>query len=130
MNSLDYENKNWLSFHNVCEHSVMSDSLWLCGLEPARLHCWWNFPGKNTGAGCHFLLWGIFLTQGSNVCLLSLLCPHLLCLLRWQADSLPLWTPGKSPLPSWKWLKSYVLVRKCVTWILVIPYNLTIHCHT
>ena len=24
------------------------------------------FPGKNTGVGCHFLLQGIFLTQGSN----------------------------------------------------------------
>ena len=28
------------------------------------------FPGKNTGLGCHFLLQGIFLTQGSNLCLL------------------------------------------------------------
>ena len=26
----------------------------------------WNFPGKSTGAGCHFLLQGIFLTQGFN----------------------------------------------------------------
>ena len=25
------------------------------------------------GVGCHFLLWGIFLTQGSNLCLLHLL---------------------------------------------------------
>ena len=25
-----------------------------------------DFPGKNTGVGCHFLLQGIFLTQGSN----------------------------------------------------------------
>ena len=24
----------------------------------------WNFPGKNTGAGCHFLLQGIFPAQG------------------------------------------------------------------
>ena len=30
-------------------------------------------PGKNTGVGCHALLQGIFLTQGSN--------PSLLCLL-------------------------------------------------
>ena len=37
---------------------------------------------KNTGAVCHFLLQGIFLAQGSNVC--------LLCLLNWQVDSLPL----------------------------------------
>ena len=26
----------------------------------------WDSPGKNTGVGCHFLLQGIFLTQGSN----------------------------------------------------------------
>ena len=24
----------------------------------------WDFPGKNTGVGCHFLLQGIFPTQG------------------------------------------------------------------
>ena len=33
--------------------------------------CLWNFPSKYTGVGCHFLLQGIFLTQGSNPCLLS-----------------------------------------------------------
>ena len=27
-----------------------------------------DFPGKNTGVGCHFLLQGIFPTQGSNLC--------------------------------------------------------------
>ena len=31
----------------------------------------WDFPGKNTGVGCHFLLQGIFLTQGSNPRLLQ-----------------------------------------------------------
>ena len=29
-----------------------------------------NSPGKNTGVGCHTLLQGIFLTQGSNQCFL------------------------------------------------------------
>ena len=28
--------------------------------------CPWNSVGKNTGVGCHSLLRGIFLTQGSN----------------------------------------------------------------
>ena len=41
--------------------SVMSDSL-----QPARLLCQCNSLGKNTGVGCHFLLQGIFLIQGSN----------------------------------------------------------------
>ena len=26
----------------------------------------WDFPGKNTGVGCHALLQAIMLTQGSN----------------------------------------------------------------
>ena len=46
--------------------SVMSSSLRPHGLQPARLLCPWNSPGKNTGVGCHFLLQGIFLTWGSN----------------------------------------------------------------
>ena len=28
--------------------------------------CVWDFPGKNTGVDCHFLLQGIFPDQGSN----------------------------------------------------------------
>ena len=47
----------------------------------------WDSLGKNTGVGCHFLLQGIFPTQGLN--------PHLLHLLHWQADSLPVVPPGK-----------------------------------
>ena len=39
-------------------------------LQPARLLCPWDFPGKNTGVCCHFLLQGIFPTQGSNPCFL------------------------------------------------------------
>ena len=46
-----------------------------------------EFPGKNTGVGCHALLQGIFPTQGLN--------PHLLCPLHWQAGSLPLALAGK-----------------------------------
>ena len=42
-------------------------------LEPTRLLCPWNFPGKNTEVSCYFLLQGIFLTQGSNQHLLHLL---------------------------------------------------------
>ena len=38
--------------------------------QPARILCPWNFPGKNTGVGCHFLLQGIFLTQGWSLVLL------------------------------------------------------------
>ena len=50
--------------------SAMSSSLWPHGLQSARLLTPWDSPGKNTGMSCHFLLQGIFLTQGLN--------PHLL----------------------------------------------------
>ena len=60
----------------------MSTSLKPHGLWPTRLFHPWNFPGKNTGVGFHFLLQGIFLTQGWDLCLLHLL--------HWQADLLPL----------------------------------------
>ena len=39
-------------------------------------------PGKNTGVGCHFLLQGIFPSQGANLLVLHIL--------HWQADSLAL----------------------------------------
>ena len=50
----------------TCYLVTKSDSLRPRGLQPSRLLCPWHFPGKNTGVGCHFLLQGIFLTQGSN----------------------------------------------------------------
>ena len=56
----------------MCAHSVMSDSLWSHGLKSTSFLCPWDSPGKNIGAGCHFLLQGIFLTQGLNPCLLLL----------------------------------------------------------
>ena len=47
----------------LCAQSLNCvNSLWPHKLEPIRLLYPWNFPGKNTGAGC--LLQGIFLTQG------------------------------------------------------------------
>ena len=55
---------------------------------PIRLLSPWDFPGKNTGVGCHFPLQGIFLTQGLNP-----------CLLHWQADSLPLSYLGNTSYP-------------------------------
>ena len=70
--------------------TVVSDSLWPYELHLARLLCPWNFPGKNPGAGCHFLLQWIFPTRGSN--------PRLLNLLYWQGDSLPLALPEKPRL--------------------------------
>ena len=44
----------------------MSNYLQCYGLYPTKLLCPWDYPGKNTGVGCHALLQGIFLTQGLN----------------------------------------------------------------
>ena len=48
----------------VC--AVVSNSLRPHGLWPTRLLCPWDFPGKNTGVGCHFLLQEILPTKGLN----------------------------------------------------------------
>ena len=48
----------------------MSDSVQPYELQPARLLCPWDSPGKNTGVGCYALLQGDLPTQGSNPCLL------------------------------------------------------------
>ena len=77
--------------------SVTSDSLRPHGLQPARLFCPWDFPGKNTGGSCHFLVQGIFLTPGSNL--------YLLGLLHWQVDSLLLChQSGRYQTQSWRLL--------------------------
>ena len=81
--TLNYQNS---MFIYALSCSVVSDSLWSHGLLPARLLCPWTFPGKNTGVG-YFLHQRIFLTQGLN--------SHLLHLLQWRVDSLPLAPPGK-----------------------------------
>ena len=79
---------NWLSIMDICKHhdykiqnkesirrcvcvcvcsvSVMSDSLLPHGLQPFILLYPFDFQGKNTGTGCHFLLQGIVPTQWVN----------------------------------------------------------------
>ena len=79
----------WIAHHSVhyttlvffhlllFSHSVVSDSAtsWIIACQvPLYMG---DYPSKNTGIGCHFLLQGIFATQGSN------LCP-----VHWQEDSL------------------------------------------
>ena len=94
-NNSKWSNRQRINLQNiqaacVCvSRSVGSNPLWTMdwsppgssvhGLEPTRLLCPRDFPGKNTGVGCHFVLQGIFPTQGSNT-----------CLLHWQTFPLPL----------------------------------------
>ena len=88
----------WVKLFSVLSRSTVS--VWLFATPwtiACRLLCPWDFPGRNTGVGCHFLLQGLFLTQASS--------PHLL---GWQADSLP---------PSTTWLeKKYLSVMTPGVW--------------
>ena len=54
---------SWLVSHETNARSLgapccarLCPTLWPFRLQPARLLCRWNFAGKNTGVGCHFLL--------------------------------------------------------------------------
>ena len=62
---LTWFNDNF-ALHEKLSCSIMCDSLRFDGLEPARLLHPWNFPGKSTGVGFHFLFQGLFPTQGWN----------------------------------------------------------------
>ena len=87
----------------VCMHAqfcyVMFNSLHLQGLQPARPLCPWDSADKNSGMGGHALLQGLFPTQGSNL--------HLLCLLHWQDDSLPL----SHPEAPWKRIGKFIEIK-------------------
>ena len=86
----------WVIFQCVCVCMCMCvlsgfgcvwlfAALWTVGHQ---VLCPWDSPGENTGVGCHVLLQGIFMTQGSN--------PHLLRLLhcRWILYH---WATGEAP---------------------------------
>ena len=62
---------NWLCYCYCC-YLVTKSCLALCTPWPIAHQAPMSMgsPGKNTGAGCHFLLQGIFPTQGSNLGLL------------------------------------------------------------
>ena len=91
--------------------SFMSDSLRPHGLYLTRLLCPWDSPGKNTGVGCHFLLWVNFPTQGPK--------PRLL---NWQVDSLVLnhlgssiWTVAWTK-PTGFFLHSHTYRQRTLSW--------------
>ena len=76
----------------------MSSSLQPHGLEPIRLLCPWDSPGKNTGVGCHCLLQGIFPTQESNPSLLH--CRQILYHLSHQGSPKAQPQPPKTDVQS------------------------------
>ena len=81
------------------------------GLQPARLLCPWDFPGNNTGVGCHFLLQGVFPTQGSNPGLTH--CRKML---------LPSEPPGKSLMFSYQNIISNKLIKIILSCLHFLPF--------
>ena len=91
--------KTWISLNSIQKNVFIDLALqriYGCALSHVQLcdpmDC--SPPGcsvreifQNTGVSCQSLLWGIFLTQRLNLCLLHLLY--------WQAGSLSLVPPGK-----------------------------------
>ena len=78
----------------VCVQSCLA-LLWLHELQPSRLLCPWNVPGRNTGVDCHFLLRRESSSPRDPA--------HTFCiyLLHWQEDSLPAETLGKPSRDDW-----------------------------
>ena len=74
----------WSTVSVSVSRSVVPDSLRPHGLQSTRLLCPWDFPDKDTGVGCHFLLQGIFPTQGSNPGLLH--CRQILYRLSYKGS--------------------------------------------
>ena len=62
------------SFVADVQSSGVSDSLRPCELSPTRLLCPWDFPDRNTGVDCHFLLQRIFPTLDQT---------HVSCVGKW-----------------------------------------------
>ena len=92
----------------VCAHThlYLLSLVWLFvkhKLYPTRLLCPWDFPVKNTGVDCHFLLQGIFLTQGLNPCLLN-----------WQEGCLPPSHQGSPHVGQFIWKDKWTIA--CSIW--------------
>ena len=105
--------------------SVVSDSSRPHGLQPARLLCPWDFPGKSTGVGCHCLeqYWSNIHSFKSNCLLKCILHPVAGCVGVSKINevlSLPfkilqlfiLDTPKQTPWSNW-WLRIIAMKGIC-----------------
>ena len=106
-------------FHLRRSASVLSHvQLWPRELQLTRLFCSWDSPGKNTGVGCHFLLQGIFLTQGLNwtcVSYISCISRQILyhCATCLNKDLRTWGSKPRAPLEENSWLKEWEAQAMC-----------------
>ena len=121
------QNVPGLYYHCYCLTSLVAQS---CPVLRDPMDCStpgspspWDFPGRNTGLGCHFLLQGTCMTQGLNSWLLCLLyCRWILYLLGhwWRPLILHIYKPIHSA-PS-MYTELYQALR--VWGVSLLAYNL------
>ena len=87
------QSRTWLKWLSSNSSSILFCTAWTVTAWPL---CPWDFPGKNTGVCCHFLLQGIFSTQGSN--------PGLLI----GKQILYHWAPREAIGPNWEVLLNFL----------------------
>ena len=94
-------------------HSVVSNSKWPHGLQPTRLLRPWDFPGKNTGVGCHGLHIYIYIYIYTFFMLFALMVYHrisnvvpcavgpcrALLFIHFTYDTVHLLTPNSQSIP-------------------------------
>ena len=66
-----------LTYTCVLSHSVVSNSLQPQGLKPIRLLCPWDFPDKNTGLGCRFLLHLLHIKTPLSIYTIKIFCSQV-----------------------------------------------------
>ena len=94
----------WTALHPLECAMLLQSCPALCNtMEPTRLLCPWDSPGKNNEVGCHALLQGIFLTQELNL--------HLLhdrqILYHWATREVNLYnSPSHFPITLFQWFQS------------------------
>ena len=116
----------------VCVSSVMSNSLRLPGLQPARVLCPCNHPHKKTGVGCHLLLLGVFPTPRDRAHLSCISCTGKLILYycaTWEAHHFLHAEISFPTIIDYKFLKlkEYFLMRTISLGLSTCQYMLSKH---
>ena len=110
---------SWCTWVRAC-HLVMSHSLWPHRLRSAtRLLCPWNFPGKNTEVGNHFLLQGIFPTQ-TGIKPMSVSCVSCIgrqILYHWATWESPSWATHSFFLNFLNWYAHKIHILGLPRWL-------------
>ena len=103
----------------------MSHSFWPYGLSPARFLCLWNFPGNNTGMGCHSFSRGSSWPRDRNCvcCIVGRFFTteplEWICYIMWQrniANGIKVWDPKIDYPGLSRWVPHNYVLYHWATW--------------